>query len=58
MESLREIFNSWYLAEKLINSGKDNIKAILTHEFTLDETGKVILTAAEGKCGKPIIRID
>jgi threonine dehydrogenase-like Zn-dependent dehydrogenase len=52
------MFNDCYLSEKLINSGKVNIKALLTHEFTLDETGKAILTAAEGKCGKPIIRID
>jgi len=53
----REMFNSWYTAEKLIHSGKINIKAVLTHEFSLEETEKAILLAKEGKCGKVIIRI-
>lgn len=53
----REMFNSWYLAEKIINSGKVNIKAVLTHEFPLEETEKAILLAKEGKCGKVIIKI-
>lgn len=54
----REMFNSWYLAEKIINSGKINIKAVLTHEFPLKETEKAILLAKESKCGKPIIKIE
>jgi len=53
----REMFNSWYLTEKIINSGKVNIKAVLTHEFPLEETEKAILLAKEGKCGKVIIKI-
>jgi len=53
----REMFNSWYLTEKIINSGKINIKAVLTHEFPLEETEKAILLVKEGKCGKVIIRI-
>ena len=53
----REMFANWYTAEKLINSGRINIRAVLTHEFSLDETEKAILTAAEGKCGKPFIRV-
>lgn len=54
----REMFNSWYLAEKIINSGKVNIKAVLTHEFPLEETEKAILLAKEDKCGKVIIKIE
>lgn len=53
----REMFNSWYLAEKIINSGKINIKAVLTHKFPLEEIEKAILLAKEGKCGKVIIKI-
>jgi threonine 3-dehydrogenase len=53
----REMFNSWYLTEKIINSGKINIKAVLTHEFPLEETEKAILLVKEGKCGKVIIKI-
>ena len=47
----------WYLAEKIINSGKVNIKAVLTHEFPLEETEKAILVVKEGKCGKVIIKV-
>ena len=51
------MFNSWYSAEKLISSMKINVKAVLTHEFTLDETEKAKLLAREGKCGKLIIKV-
>ena len=51
----REMFNSWYLAEKLISS--INVKAVLTHEFALSEIEKAITLAQEGKCGKPLIII-
>ncbi len=54
----REMFNSWYLAEKLISSMKINVKAVLTHEFTLDEIEEAILTVKEGNCGKVIIKIN
>ena len=54
----REMFDNWYTAEKLINSGKINIKVVLTHKFTLEETEKAILTAKNGNCGKPIILIE
>jgi len=53
----REMFDNWYTAEKLINSGRINIKSVLTHEFALDEVEKAILMAKEGKCGKPYIRV-
>ena len=53
----REMFDTWYMSEKLIQSGKYNINAVLTHEFSLDEIEKAIITAKEGYCGKPIINI-
>jgi len=53
----RVMFDSWYVAENLIQSGKMRIRDVITHEFSLDETEKAIRTAQEGKCGKPIIRI-
>lgn len=54
----REMFDSWYQAESLIQSGKLNLKEVLTHAFNLEETEKAITTAEEGNCGKPIIIID
>ena len=54
----REMFNSWYLADSLIQSGRCNMKEVLTHEFSLDETEKAILTAKKGQCGKIVIRVD
>ncbi len=53
----REMVESWYQAENLMQSGKINVKDVLTHEFPLEETEKAILTAQEGKCGKAIIKI-
>lgn len=54
----REMFDSWYLADSLIQSGRCNMKDVLTHEFSLDEIEKAILTAKKGQCGKIVIRID
>jgi threonine 3-dehydrogenase len=54
----REMFDSWYLADSLIQSGRCNMKDVLTHEFSLDEIEKAILTAKKGQCGKIVIRVD
>jgi len=53
----REMFNSWYLADRLIQSGKCSINEVLTHKFSLDKIEEAILTAEEGNCGKVIIDI-
>ncbi len=53
----REMFDTWYLAEKLIASGKVNLNPVITHTFTLENTEKAILLAMEGQCGKPVIKI-
>jgi threonine 3-dehydrogenase len=53
----REMFDSWYLADKLIHSGKIDVKKVITHEFPLDEVEKAILTAKEGNCGKVVLNI-
>ena len=34
------------------------MKDVLTHEFSLDEIEKVILTAKKGQSGKIVIRVD
>lgn len=54
----REMFDSWYLTERLIQSGKCNINDVLTHEFSLDEVEKAILMAKERNCGKLIINVE
>jgi len=53
----REMFESWYMVNKLIQSGKLNIKKVITHEFALDKIEQVILTTKEGNCGKAIINL-
>lgn len=53
----RVMFDSWYTAENLIQSGKMRLAEVITHDFPLEDTEKAILTAQEGRCGKPIIRI-
>ncbi|MFW5889474.1 MAG: L-threonine 3-dehydrogenase [Bacillota bacterium] len=54
----REMFDSWYGADKLILSEKSKAKEVITHRFSLEETEQAILTASEGNCGKVIIDID
>jgi threonine 3-dehydrogenase len=53
----REMFDSWYLAENLLRSGRINVRDVLTHSFPLEKTAQAILTAQEGNCGKPVITI-
>jgi threonine 3-dehydrogenase len=53
----REMFETWYLADRLIQSGKININEVITHQFPLDKIEQAILTAKEGNCGKVIINI-
>ncbi len=53
----REMFDTWYMAEKLIRSGKCNIRDVLTHKFVFNRIREAILIAKEGNCGKPIIEI-
>lgn len=53
----REMFDTWYMAEKLIRSGKCNIRDVLTHKFVFNRIREAILIAKEGNCGKPIIGI-
>lgn len=53
----REMFDSWYLADNLIKSGKIDVKKVITHEFPLEKIEQAILTAKEGNCGKVITSI-
>ncbi len=54
----REMFASWYGADKLILNEKSKAQEVITHRFSLDETENAILTAADGNCGKVIIDIN
>ena len=54
----REMFNIWYLVESIMKSKNLNIKDVIIHKFTLDETEKAILTAKRGNTGKVIIGIE
>jgi threonine 3-dehydrogenase len=54
----REMYDSWYKATSLIESGLVDPKKVITHHFKLEETEKAIKTAQQGNCGKIIIDIE
>ena len=53
----REMFNTWYSVDNIMNNKNLNIKDVITHEFALDEIEQAILTAKQGNAGKIIIKI-
>jgi threonine 3-dehydrogenase len=51
----REMFETWYQASALINSGNVKIKELITHQFSLEEFEKGFKLMLEGNCGKVIL---
>jgi threonine 3-dehydrogenase len=47
----REMFNTWFKVQKLIESGLD-LSPILTHKFKFDEVEKAMELMEKGECGK------
>lgn len=50
----REIFETWYKADRLLRSGAVDIRPVVTHTFPLKdyEAGFAAMTAADKRCGK------
>lgn len=53
----REIFETWYKMETMLQSGLD-ISPVLTHRFPFEEFQKGFDVMLEGQCGKVILEFD
>lgn len=53
----REIFETWYKMETLLQSGLD-ISKVLTHRFSFDEFQKGFEVMLSGNCGKVILELE
>jgi threonine 3-dehydrogenase len=52
----REIFETWYKMQTMLQSGLD-VRPVLTHSFPFDEFQKGFDTMLSGNCGKVILEI-
>ena len=52
----REIFETWYKADRLLRSGAVDLKPVVTHTFPLKdyEAGFAAMTSPDKKCGKVV----
>ncbi len=53
----REIFETWYKMQTMLQSGLD-ISPVLTHKFRFDDFEKGFKIMNEGNCGKVILELD
>ncbi len=53
----REIFETWYKMQTMLQSGLD-ISPVLTHKFSFDEFEKGFEIMNQGNCGKVILELD
>lgn len=53
----REIFETWYKMETMLQSGLD-ISGVLTHKFRLDDYAEAFDIMNSGQCGKVILELD
>ncbi|MBN1998104.1 L-threonine 3-dehydrogenase [candidate division KSB1 bacterium] len=53
----REIFETWYKMETMLQSGLD-ISPVLTHKFPFEEFQSGFTTMKSGQCGKVILELD
>lgn len=53
----REMFETWYKMETMLQSGLD-ISGVLTHRFKMDDFQKAFDTMNSGKCGKVIFELE
>jgi len=51
----RLMFDTWYQMDKLLGSGKLDIRPVLTHRFRLDEIDKAIRLIDAGETGKVVL---
>jgi threonine 3-dehydrogenase len=53
----REIFETWYKMETMLQSGLD-ISPVLTHRFPFMEFQKGFDVMASGQCGKVVLELE
>ncbi|OGR88709.1 MAG: L-threonine 3-dehydrogenase [Elusimicrobia bacterium RIFCSPHIGHO2_02_FULL_57_9] len=53
----RQVFETWYKTESLLNSGAVNVGPVITHRFSMKDfkQGFEVMAAAEKKCGKVLL---
>jgi threonine 3-dehydrogenase len=53
----REIFETWYKADRLLRSGAVDLKPVVTHTFPLKDydAGFAAMTSADRNCGKVVL---
>jgi len=54
----RRMFGTWYEVANLLNSGRVDVKPVITHEFPMEkiDDAMAMLTAKDKKCGKIILK--
>jgi threonine 3-dehydrogenase len=54
----RKMFETWYEVAGLLNSGRVDVKPVITHEFPLEKIDEAMtmLTAKDKKCGKIVLK--
>jgi threonine 3-dehydrogenase len=51
----RLMFSTWHKTTRFLNSGRLNLKPIITHRFSLDEYEKGMELMKSGDCGKILL---
>ena len=53
----RQIFETWYKADRLLRSGAIDLRPVMTHTFPLKDfkKGFEVMSAADKKCGKVLL---
>ena len=54
----RKMFETWYEVSNLLNSGRIDVKPVITHEFPLEkiDDAMAMLTAKDKKAGKIVLK--
>jgi len=51
----REIFKTWYKVDALLNSGKVDLRPLITHRMSLGQMDDAMKLIASGECGKIVL---
>lgn len=54
----RQIWKTWHQTKDLLETGKIDLKKIITHRFALDDFEKAMQVMISGKCGKVLLEVN
>jgi threonine 3-dehydrogenase len=54
----RKIWQTWYLVKELLDTGKLNVKPVITHTFPMERFEEGFELMRSGNCGKIVLRVD